>query len=58
MVQEFKKSRLTWHKQEQLIEHVILGSTARCAGELLGLNPKTSAYYFYRLREIIAPKII
>ena len=54
MVQKFKKSRLSWYKQEQLIEHFISGSTARCAGELLGLNPKTSAYYFHRLREIIA----
>ena len=52
MVQKFKKSRLSWYKQEQLIEHVIWGSTACCADELLGLNPKTSAYYFYRLREI------
>ena len=54
MVQKFKKNRLSWYKQEQLIEHYISGSTARCVGELLGLNHKTSAYYFHRLREIIA----
>ena len=52
--QKFKKSRLSWYKQEQLIEHFISGSTARCASELLRLNPKTSAHYFHRLREIIA----
>ena len=30
------------------------GSTARCAAQLVGVNRKTSAYYFHRLREIIA----
>ena len=29
------------------------GSTARCAAELVGVNRKTAAYYFHRLREII-----
>ena len=54
MVKPFKKSRLSWYKQEQLIDYFVAGSTARCAGELLGINHKTSAYYFRRLREIIA----
>ena len=30
------------------------GSTARCAAQLVGVNRKTSAYYFHRLRQIIA----
>ena len=30
------------------------GSTARCASELVGVNAKTAAYYFHRLREMIA----
>lgn len=29
------------------------GSTAGCAGELVGVNKTTAAYYFHRLREII-----
>ena len=29
------------------------GSTARCAADLVGVNFKTAAYYFQRLREII-----
>ncbi len=49
-----RKSRLSWYKQERLIEHFVSGSTARCAGELVGINRKSSAYYFQRLREIIA----
>lgn len=30
------------------------GTTARCAAELVGVNRKTAAYYYHRLREIIA----
>jgi transposase len=49
-----RKSRLSWYKQERLIEHFVAGTTARCAAELVGVNRKTSAYYFYRLRVIIS----
>ena len=52
-----RKSRLSWFKQERLIEHFISGSTARCAASLVGVNPKSSAYYFHRLRELIAYQI-
>jgi len=48
-----RKSRLSWHKQERLIEHFVSGSTARCAAELVGVNRKTEAYYFHRLRIMI-----
>lgn len=30
------------------------GATARCAADLVLVNPKTAVYYFHRLREIIA----
>ena len=33
------------------------GTTARCAAELVGVNRKTAAYYFQRLREIIAHQL-
>ena len=48
-----RKSRFSLHKQDRLIEHFVAGITARCAASLVGVNFKTSAYYFHRLREII-----
>ena len=49
-----RKSRLEWTKQERLIEHFVSCSTARCAARLVGVNKSTAAYYFHRIREIIA----
>jgi len=49
-----RKSRLSKEKQLRLIEHFVAGTTARCAADLVGVNVKTAAYYFHRLREIIA----
>jgi transposase len=49
-----RKSRLSNAIQTKLVEHFVAGSTARCAASLVGVNFKTSAYYFQRLREIIA----
>lgn len=49
-----RKSRLSWYKQARLIEHFVSGSTARCASGLVGINFKSGAYYFHRLRELIA----
>ena len=49
-----RRSRLSRAKQLRLIEHFVAGSTARTAAGLLGVNPKTAAFYFHRLRELIA----
>lgn len=49
-----RSSRLSWYKQERLTEHFVAGTTARCAAELVGVNRKTAAYYFHRLRVIIS----
>ena len=49
-----RKSRLSQFKQERLLEHFVAGTTARCAASLVGVNFKTSAYYYRRLRESIA----
>jgi transposase len=49
-----RKCRLSKEKQLRLIEHFVAGTTARCAADLVGVNVKTAAYYFHRLREIIA----
>ena len=36
------------------MEHFVAGTTARCASELIEVNRNTAAYYYKRLREIIA----
>jgi len=48
-----RKSRLSSVKQNKLIEHFVAGTTARCAADLVGVNRKTAAFYFHRLRVII-----
>ena len=52
-----RKSRLSEAKQARLIEHFVAGTTARCAADLVGVNRNTAAYYFQRLRDIIADHI-
>ncbi|MDP7650338.1 MAG: IS1595 family transposase, partial [Rhodospirillales bacterium] len=49
-----RKSRLSRYTQDRLIEHFVAGTTARTASSLCGVNRKTAAFYFHRLREIIA----
>ena len=49
-----RRSRLSWSIQRRLIEHFVSGSTARTAASLVGVNKNTAAFYFHRLREIIA----
>ncbi len=51
---DMRKSRLSQYKQDRLIEHFVSGSTARTASKLVNVNKTTAAYYFHRLREIIA----
>ena len=51
---DMRKSRLSISKQHRLMEHFVSGSTARTAGALVNVNKNTAAYYFHRLREIIA----
>ncbi len=52
-----RKSRLSQQKQARLVEHFVAGTTARCAAELIGINRNTAAYYYQRLREIIADEL-
>ena len=53
-MEAMRKSRLSPYKQDRLIEHFVSGSTALTAASLRGVNRKTAAYFFLRLREIIA----
>ena len=48
-----RKNQLSRVKRLKLIEHFVVGTTAHCAAELVGVNRKTVAYYYQRLREII-----
>jgi len=52
-----RKSRLSWYKQNKLIEHFVSSSTARCAAQLVGVNKNTATYYYQRLRELIAHQL-
>lgn len=51
-----RKSRLSQHKQNKLIELFVAGVTARTAAELVNVNKTTAAYYFHRLRLLIYQK--
>ena len=53
-MEAMRKSRLSPCKQGRLTEHFVSGSTALTAASLCGVNRKTAAYFFLRLREIIA----
>ena len=50
---DMRKSRLSKAKQDKLLEYFILGSTARVAASLVGVNKNTASYYFHRLRELV-----
>ena len=52
-MEPMRKSLLIYYKQDRLIEHFISGSTALTAASLCGVNLKTAAFFFLRLREII-----
>lgn len=49
-----RKDRLSYYKQRRLTGHSTSGATARTATSLCDVNRETSAFYFLRLRKIIA----
>ena len=49
-----RKSGISQSKQDRLIEHFIAGTTARTAASLVGVHRNSAAFYFHRLREVIA----
>ena len=52
-----RKSRISQAKQDRLIEHFIAGTTARTAASLVGVHRNSAAFYFHRLREVIAHEL-
>ena len=51
-----RKSRLSSRDQSRLIEHFVVGTTARAASEVTGVNIKTTTKFFMHLRQLIASK--
>lgn len=51
-----RRSRLTTNKQYKLIELFVAGSTARVAGEIVGVQANTSTSFLMRLRQFISSK--
>ena len=51
-----RRSRLSPKLQGKLIELFVVGSTARAAAEVTGVNVKTATRFFMRLRQLIASK--
>jgi len=52
-----KHCRLTEKQQDRLAEFFVAGVTARTAAELLGVHRNTAAYFYHRLRQIIAQQL-
>ena len=51
---KLKRCRLTEKQQDRLHEFFVGEMTARTAADLVGVNKTTAAYFYHRLREIIA----
>lgn len=49
-----RRSRLSRRQQSELIRFFVAGSTARAAGEIVGVHRNTASSYFMRLRRLIA----
>ena len=52
-----RRSRLSPHRQTELIKLFVAGTTARAAAELVGVQPNSAARFFQRLRQLIASKL-
>jgi transposase len=54
---DLKRCRITEKDQGRLAEFFVGGVTARTAADLLGINRKSAAYFYHRLRQIIAAEV-
>jgi len=54
---DLKHCRLTEKQQARLAEFIVAGMTARTAAYLIGVNRKTAAYFYHRLRQIVAQEV-
>jgi transposase len=51
-----RKSRISFKKQQKLLEHFVAGTTARAAAMLLDVQANTAKLFYQRLRQLIASK--
>ncbi len=51
---DLRHCRIREKDQDRLAEFFVAGVTARTAADLLGINRKSAAYFYHRLRQIIA----
>lgn len=52
-----RRSRLSRHKQNELLKMFVAGVTARAASEIIGVHRNTAASFYMRLRQLIAKKL-
>ena len=52
-----RKSSLRARQQSKLIEHFVVGSTARATAEVVGVQANTAIRFFMHLRQWIASKL-
>ena len=52
-----RKSRLRARQQSKLMEHFVVGSTARATAEVVGVQANTAIRFFMHLRQLIASKL-
>ena len=57
MIGRMRKSGISVGKQDRLLEHFIAGPTARTVASLVAVQRNRAAFYFHRLREIIAKEL-
>ena len=57
MIGRMRKGRISVGKQDRLLEHFIAGTTVRTAASLVAVHRNRAAFYFHRLREIIAKEL-
>ncbi len=48
------RCKLSKNVQRKLLEYFVLEVTARSAADLLGVNPNSSALFYWKIRQIIA----
>ncbi len=52
-----RRSRLNGGQTLRLLEHFVVGTPARAAAEIAGVNRNTATHFFHHLRELIASQV-
>lgn len=54
---KLRRSRLNGEQTLRLLEHFVVGTPARTAAEIAGVNRNTATHFFHHLRELIASQL-